>query len=80
MTRHLILCHDAQQRRPPSSGRALDAKPAPEARLPGMSVLGVGSNVMEELRKAAMKVKQATTKPAAVSPSMHPFMLSESME
>ena len=39
-----------------------------------MSVLGVGSNVMEELRKAAMKVKQATTKPAAVSP-LTPFTL-----
>ena len=32
-----------------------------------MSVLGTGSNVMEELRKAAMKVKQATAKPQAVS-------------
>lgn len=40
---------------------------APEARVPGMSVLGTGSNVMEELRKAAMKVKQATAKPQAVS-------------
>lgn len=34
-----------------------------------MSVLGTGSNVMEELRKAAMKVKQATAKPQAVSAS-----------
>ena len=57
-----------QQRRPPSSGRPQDAKLAPEARIPGLSVLGTGSNVMEELRKAAMaRVKQACAKPQAVS-------------
>ena len=57
-----------QQRRPPSSGRAQEARPAPEIRVPGLSVLGTGSNVMEELRRAAMaRVKQAAAKPQEVS-------------
>lgn len=56
-----------QQRRPPSSGRPQDAKSGPEARVPGLSVLGTGSNMMEELRRAAMaRVKQASAKPPAV--------------
>ena len=57
-----------QQRRPPSSGRSQEVKPAPDVRVPGLSVLGTGSNVMEELRRAAMaRVKQAAAKPQAVS-------------
>jgi len=56
-----------QQRRPPSSGRSQDAKPAPEVRIPGLSAMGAGNNIMEELRKAAMaRAKQASAKPQAV--------------
>lgn len=57
-----------QQRRPTSSGRSQEDKAAPDSRQPGMSVLGTGSLVIEELRRAAMaRAKQASSKAQPVS-------------